>query len=154
MGDRLQVRGPFGFLTWTEPDGGPLGLIGAGTGVAPLASIVRYGAARGLEVPMTLLCSSRDAQDALLAKELDGLRRSLDWLTLVHTFTRDSQDTSASYHRRIDADMLAEVFDTAPRAKRPALYYVAGLGDMVLTVRAMLGALGVADERIYSEDHA
>jgi ferredoxin-NADP reductase len=154
VGDLLQVRGPFGLLTWTERDGGPLALIGAGTGVAPLASIVRYGVARGLKIPMTLLCSSRDGEDALLGKELDWLNRRMNWFTLVRTFTRDPQDTSASYHRRIDADMLAEIFDTAPRAKRPALYYVAGPGDMVLAIQAMLGALGVADDRIYSEDHA
>ncbi len=59
VGDLLQVRGPFGFLTWTEHDGGPLGLVGAGTGVAPLVSIVRYAAARQIAVPMTMLCSSR-----------------------------------------------------------------------------------------------
>jgi ferredoxin-NADP reductase len=31
---------------------------------------------------------------------------------------------------------------------------VAGPADMVLTVRAELGDLGVPDARIYSEDHA
>jgi len=56
--DVLAVRGPFGFLTWTEQDGGPVALIGAGSGVAPLVSIVRYAAARGIETPMTMLCST------------------------------------------------------------------------------------------------
>lgn len=59
-----------------------------------------------------------------------------------------SRDTSAIYHRRIDADMLAEVFESAPPARQPALYYVAGAGEMVIAVRAVLGALGVADDRI------
>lgn len=104
VGDLLQVRGPYGFLTWTEADGGPVGLIGAGTGVAPLAAIVRYAAARRLEVPMTLLCSSRDATTALLGEELEELDRRLPWFRLVCTYTRSPHDRSARYHRRTDAD--------------------------------------------------
>ncbi len=154
VGDLLQVRGPFGFLTWTERDGGPVGLIGAGTGVAPLAAIVRYAAARGLDVPMTLLCSSRDRTTVLLGDELEALGRDMAWFRLLRTFTRDPRDPSVRYHRRIDADMLAEVFEAAPHTRSPSLYYVAGPGDMVIAVRAMLGSLGVADDRIYSEDHA
>ena len=154
VGDLLQVRGPYGFLTWTEADGGPVGLVGAGTGVAPLAAIVRYAAARRLEVPMTLLCSSRDRTTALLGDELEELDRRLPWFRLVRTYTRSTQDRSARYRRRIDADMLAEVFEASEDALRPITYYVAGPGDMVITTRAMLGSLGVADEVIYSEDHA
>ena len=154
VGDHLQVRGPFGFLTWTEHDGGPLGLVGAGTGIAPLVSIVRYASARRLAVPMTLLCSSRDRMTALLVDELEALARVLPWFKLVHTYTRNAHDPSARYRRRIDADILAEVFETHDHTPRPTLYYVAGPGDMVITTRSMLGSLGVVDDVIYSEDHA
>lgn len=154
VGDLLQVRGPFGLLTWTEHDGGPLGLVGAGTGVAPLVSIVRYASARRLAVPMTLLCSSRDRMTALLVDELEALARVLPWFKLVHTYTRNAHDPSARYRRRIDADILAEVFETHDHTPRPTLYYVAGPGDMVITTRSMLGSLGVVDDVIYSEDHA
>ena len=153
VGDLLQVRGPFGILTWTERDGGPVGLVGAGTGAAPLVAIVRYAGARGLDVPMTMLCSSRDPTTALLGDELEALSRDMGWFRLVRAVTRGAA-RSTRYHRRIDADMLAEVFEAAPRARRPSLYYVAGPGDMVIAVRAMLGSLGVADDRIYGEDHA
>ena len=154
VGDRLQVRGPYGFLTWTEADGGPVGLVGAGTGVAPLVAIVRYAAARRLEVPMTLLCSSRDRATTLLGEELEVLGRRLSWFRLVYTYTRSPHDRSARYRRRVDADMFAEVFEASGSALRPTTYYVAGPGDMVITTRAVLGSLGVADDVIYSEDHA
>lgn len=155
VGDLLQVRGPFGFLTWTERDGGPVGLIGAGSGVAPLASIVRFAGARRLDTPMTLLHSSRNRATALLGDELDQCRRLRPSFRLVNAFTRDPDDPSVRYHRRVDVDMLAEVFlAVAPPAKGPSIYYVAGPGDMVFAVRAMLGALGVSDDAIYSEDHS
>jgi ferredoxin-NADP reductase len=131
-----------------------VGLIGAGTGVAPLVAIVRYAAAHRLDVPMTLFCSSRDRTTALLGDELEALCRDVAWFRFVRTFSRNLHDPSARYHRRIDADMLAEVFEAVPHRWRPRLYYVAGPGDMVIAVRALLGSLGVADDRICSEDHA
>ncbi|MGH9169535.1 MAG: ferredoxin--NADP reductase [Acidimicrobiales bacterium] len=153
-GDRLQMRGPFGFLTWTESDGGPVGLVGAGSGVAPLASIVGYAAARHLEVPMTLLCSSRDRGTVLLGEQLRELNHRHDWLTVVHTFTRSPHDPSAAHHRRIDLDMLAEVMARTKGRIGEGPFYVAGPADMVSSVRGALGDLGVPDAAIYSEDHA
>src|SRR5215204_6651983 len=45
-GERLELRGPIGgYFTWTEADGGPLLLVGGGSGVAPLMSMLRYRAA-------------------------------------------------------------------------------------------------------------
>ena len=85
-GDILEVRGPFGFLTWTERDGGPLGLVGAGTGASPLAAIIRYAAARGSEIPMTLLCSRRDRSDALLGNELRPRRHPGPEMAMTITY--------------------------------------------------------------------
>ena len=152
-GDLLQVRGPYGFLTWTEHDGGPLLLIGGGSGVAPLVSIVRYAAARVVEVPMTLLCSSRDRSSALLRKEIAELADRHPWFDVVHTFTRSPWDPYARYHRRIDPLMLADML-AGSRAGVPDASYVAGPGDMVLSVTSALGELGIAASSIFSEDHA
>lgn len=154
VGDLLHVRGPFGFLTWTERDGGPVGLIGAGSGVAPLTSIVRYAAARRATVPMTLLSSSRDRRSALLSEPLEALADDEPWFRLARSVTRDPGDRMSSYHRRVDSEMLDEVFTAAPPARRPTVYFVAGPGEMVIAVRAMLSALDVAENRIFSEDHA
>lgn len=153
-GDLLQVRGPFGFLTWTEYDGGPLGLVGAGSGVAPLVSIVREAGRRDSDVPMTMVCSSRDRSTVLLRGPLEDLSREQRSFTLVHTFTRSADDPYANYHRRIDAAMLAEVMSDEYSDVTERSFYVAGPGPMVLSVQHLLVELGVSDERIYTEDHA
>lgn len=155
VGDRLYVRGPFGFLTWTEKDGGPLVLIGAGSGVAPLMSIVRYAAARRAAVPMTVLCSSRDRPAVFLRHALEALDRDQPWLSVAHTFTRSPGDPYARYHRRIDAAMIDEVVRRAPGTDAgEASFLVAGPSDLVASVRRALGALDVPDARTCSEDHA
>jgi ferredoxin-NADP reductase len=155
MGDLLHVRGPFGFLTWSEEDGGPLLLLGAGSGAAPLMSIVRYAAARGATTPMTVLCSSRDRSTVLFRQPLETLDRSQPWLSVVHTFTRDSDDPYPRYHRRIDATMIDEVTATSfGSTHADVTYLVAGPPDMVAAVRRALAQLGVPDARMASEDHA
>jgi ferredoxin-NADP reductase len=155
VGDLLHVRGPFGFLTWSEEDGGPLLLLGAGSGVAPPMSIVRYSAARGATTPMTVLCSSRDRSTVLFRQPLEKLDRSQPWLSVVHTFTRDSDDPYPRYHRRIDAAMIDEVTATSfGSARADVTYLVAGPPDMVAVVRRALAELGVPDARMASEDHA
>jgi len=155
VGDLLHVRGPFGFLTWSEDNEDPLLLLGAGSGIAPLISIVRYAAARGATTPMTLLCSSRDRSTVLFRQPFEELDRSQPWLSVVHTFTRDSADPYPRFHRRIDAAMIDEVTVTSfGSARGDATYLVAGPPDMVTTAHHVLAELGVSDTRISSEDHA
>jgi len=153
-GDLLQVRGPFGDLTWTEVDGGPVVLVGGGSGVAPLASIVRYGAAHGATTPMVMLSSSRTRATALLREPLEALGRDHAWFRLAHTFTRDPAEPHGRFHRRIDAAMLGDVLDETGTDVTAARCYVAGPPDLVSAVRADLVALGASDRSIVTEDHA
>lgn len=151
----MHVQGPFGFLTWSEDGGGPLLLIGAGSGVAPLVSIVRSAAARRATTPMALLCSSRDRHNVLFRQALEELGRAEPWLSIAHTFTRDNGDAYPRYHRRVDTAMIDEITATSfGPARADATYLVAGPPDMVAAARSALAELGVADSRISSEDHA
>ncbi|MGW3289220.1 ferredoxin reductase [Streptomyces sp. NPDC001002] len=67
-GDRVEVRGPVsGFFAW--PGDRPALLIGAGSGVVPLMSMVRHHRARDLSVPLRLLVSARDPEQLIYARE-------------------------------------------------------------------------------------
>src|SRR3712207_5852300 len=51
-GDRLELRGPVGgWFTWEASEGGPLLLVAAGAGIAPLMAIVRHRVATGSGAP-------------------------------------------------------------------------------------------------------
>lgn len=68
-GDVVEVRGPVsGFFAW--PGDRPALLIGAGSGVVPLMSMVRHRRARGLDVPLRLLVSARSPEELVYAREL------------------------------------------------------------------------------------
>ncbi|MGV9452448.1 ferredoxin reductase [Streptomyces sp. NPDC003635] len=67
-GDRVEVRGPLsGFFAW--PGDRPALLIGAGSGVVPLMSMIRHHRAHGLDVPLRLLVSARSPEELIYARE-------------------------------------------------------------------------------------
>src|SRR5262249_44634846 len=54
-GDKLELRGPVGgYFVWEEALGGPLLLVGGGSGIVPLRAILRHHSAAGSEVPVRL----------------------------------------------------------------------------------------------------
>nr|WP_216645234.1 FAD-binding oxidoreductase [Isoptericola halotolerans] len=73
VGDRMEVRGPLGgFFVWRPDDVGPVQLVAGGSGVVPLAAMVRSRAAAGSPAPFRLLCSVRTRADAFWADELSS----------------------------------------------------------------------------------
>ncbi|MFD5632568.1 ferredoxin reductase [Streptomyces sp. NPDC127077] len=67
-GDSVEVRGPnSGFFAW--PGDRPALLVGAGSGVVPLMSMLRHHRARALDVPLRLLVSARSPEELIYARE-------------------------------------------------------------------------------------
>ncbi|MFE2700555.1 ferredoxin reductase [Streptomyces mirabilis] len=67
-GDSVEVRGPLsGFFAW--PGDRPALLVGAGSGVVPLMSMLRHHRARALDVPLRLLVSTRGPEELIYARE-------------------------------------------------------------------------------------
>lgn len=148
-GDRLEVRGPVGRFTWTADDGGPVLLVGAGSGVVPLMSMIRYGVAADLDIPMRLVCSSSNFDHTFYHRDLADLAERYPWLEVVHTFTRNTSDPRATHHRRIDRTMVAE----AVAGQLPTRTYICGPPAMVEDVQGWLAELGVDPDRVRIEKY-
>src|SRR6478752_2822167 len=74
-GDELELRGPIGgYFVWEESLGGPLLLVGGGSGVVPLMAMIRHRAATGSKVPTRLLYSSRTPDEVIYFNELQQLQ--------------------------------------------------------------------------------
>jgi ferredoxin-NADP reductase len=147
-GDKLELRGPIGgYFTWDIADGGPLLLVGGGSGVVPLMAILRHRAATDNGVPTRLLYSSRTADDIIYRDELGRL--AVDGTVDVRlTLTRTQPPDWTGYRRRIDESMLAEV--AWPPLGHP-LVYVCGPTRLVETVASTLVALGHDPARVKTE---
>src|SRR5262245_34882733 len=60
VGDTIEMRGPIGGrFVWEAADGGPILLLGGGSGLVPLMSMIRHRAESGSQAPMLLLLSAR-----------------------------------------------------------------------------------------------
>jgi len=72
-GDTFEVRGPLGgHFVWNASDGGPVLLVGGGSGVAPLMAMARERNRAAPRVPMLLVYSSRTWEDVIFRDELVG----------------------------------------------------------------------------------
>jgi ferredoxin-NADP reductase len=146
-GDQIELRGPVGgYFVWEPSQGGPLLLVGGGSGIVPLMAMIRLRAAAGSDVDTRLLLSSRGWEDVIYREELDALDGS--GLRVVHTLTRSQPPGWTSYARRVDAGMLAEV-GPAP-AERPHVY-VCGPTPFVEAVAEALVKLGHEAQAVKTE---
>jgi ferredoxin-NADP reductase len=145
-GDELEARGPVGgYFVWEPGLGGPLLLVAGGSGVVPLAAMLRQRAAAGSRVPARLLYSSRTLPDVIYRQELDGLGAGVE---VVHTLTRSQPPGWTGHRRRIDPELLGEV--AWPAADRP-LAYVCGPTRLVEAVASGLVGLGYEPGRVRTE---
>ncbi|MEU6841549.1 ferredoxin reductase [Streptomyces sp. NPDC046716] len=133
VGDTVEVRGPLsGFFAW--PGDRPALLIGAGSGVVPLMSMLRHHRLRRLTVPLRLFVSARTAEDLIYGAEYG------DETTPVLTREGD--------RRRLAADHLAPCFTRGAPAWEA---YVCGSNAFAEHASRLLVDLGQPVERIRIE---
>jgi ferredoxin-NADP reductase len=87
--DQFELRGPIGgYFVWNAVMGGPLCLIAAGSGIAPLMAMLRQRDRQTSRVSAVLLHSSRNLEDVIYRKELDAMASRDPDLRVVTTLTR------------------------------------------------------------------
>ena len=146
-GDRIELRGPIGgYFVWEPDEGGPVLLVGGGSGVVPLMAMIRRRDGAGSTADMRLLFSSRSWDDVIYRDELE--RRSGNGLTVVHTLTRTQPPGWTGYSRRIDGAMLDEV---GPTPDQEPHVFVCGPTPFVEAVADALVRLGHQAQRIKTE---
>jgi ferredoxin-NADP reductase len=148
-GDKLELRGPIGgYFVWQPERGGPVLLVGGGSGVAPLMAILRERVVTRSWVAVRLLASWRSWEDIIYRAELERIDREEMGVEVVHALTRSRPKGWSGYARRVDPQMLAEV--GWPARDRP-LCYVSGPTGFVETVASALVELGHQPDMIRTE---
>jgi ferredoxin-NADP reductase len=147
VGDEFELRGPVGgFFVWDPNPGGPVLLVGGGSGIVPLMAMVRRRAANEDAVPTRLLYSARSWEDVIYRDELERYGKRGDGLEIAYTLTREQPLGWTGYSRRVDRDLLSEV---APPDL--SLTFVCGPTPFVEAVAEALVELGHEPSRIKTE---
>jgi ferredoxin-NADP reductase len=146
-GDPLELRGPIGgYFVWEATLGGPLLLIGGGSGIVPLRAIVRHHGEIGSAVALRLLCSARSREDLIYRSELELAAAGA--LELDVALTRTWPDGWQGHRGRVDAGLLERV---AWAPSQSPLVYVCGPSGFVEVVANTLVQLGHEAGRIRTE---
>ena len=150
-GDDIEFRGPIGgHFIWTAEEGGPILLLGGGSGVVPLVSILRHRAAVARQVPAVLVYSARRAEEIIFRDELLKRRASDPNFTLALALTREAPPSSDYHAGRIDAALVGEALDKF--AGKPPLHsYVCGSNAFVEVASRLLLDAGVPFASIKTE---
>jgi ferredoxin-NADP reductase len=148
-GDQFELRGPIGgYFVWNAALGGPLLLVGGGSGLVPLMAMLRHHEAAGSDADARLLLSARTIDDVLYRSELERLghggRRSVQV-----TLTRGSPPPGwDGFTGRIDSEMLAGV---DPGAESRPRVYVCGPTPFVEEAARLLVELGHEPATVHTE---
>ena len=119
VGDEIELRGPIGgHFIWSVFDGGPILLLGGGSGVVPLTSMVRHRAAQGVPVPMLLLYSARTWDEVAFRDELIALDLKRDGFHLALALTREPARREVDFARRVDEAMVTQLLAMLPGVPR------------------------------------
>jgi ferredoxin-NADP reductase len=150
-GTRLRVIGPQGFFTRPLDKAAPSLLVGTGTGVTPLRSMVRHALARGHGAPMTLLFGVRTEGDILYREELERLAATHQELRVEFSLSRAGDDWVG--RRGYVQTHVRELWgDLRERGDAPPHAYVCGLQRMVGAVRELLrNEMQVPRQQVHSE---
>jgi ferredoxin-NADP reductase len=137
-GDSVEVRGPLsGFFAW--PGDRPALLVGAGSGVVPLMSMLRHHRARALDVPLRLLVSARGPEELIYAREYGA--------ETTPVFTRTAPEGTAV--GRLAAEHLAPLLAERPTGGWEA--YVCGSNGFAEHASRLLVEAGQPVDRIRIE---
>ena len=136
QGEEVEVRGPFAsYFVWRGEQ--PVLLIGGGSGVVPLMSMLRHRRLTMPELPMRLVYSARSEEEVIYADELGE--------DAVVTLTREASPGWSGHRGRIDAALIAG------QAYETGLAFVCGSNGFVEAASRLLLDAGYDASRIRTE---
>jgi ferredoxin-NADP reductase len=143
VGDKVEIRGPFGrFFVWRETDEQPVLLIGGGSGVIPLVSILEAHKRSGSATPMHLIYSSHTFDDIIYKDIL------LDNPSVTITLTTSAPKDWTGETGRISVPLLQNIIAGYPSSP---IVYVCGMSRFVSAVNDALQTIGIPLSSIKTE---
>ena len=143
-GDRLDITGPFGVFTLREGDN-DLVFVGGGAGMAPILSLLRNMAERGLQRKATFFYGARTQKDLCFEAELHELEERLPDFRYIPALSEPGDDDGWDGETGLITDVVKRLASDLNGAHA----YVCGPPPMVEAALPLLGQLGVEEKRIY-----
>jgi propane monooxygenase reductase subunit len=145
VGDQLSLTGPYGVFTLRESDDADLVFVGGGAGMAPILSLLRSMAERGIGRRATYYYGARRRRDLCFEDELQALERTLASFRYVPALSEP--DPAEDWDGEVG--LITNVMQRHESDLGKAHAYVCGPPPMVEAALPLLSQLGVPEKRIY-----
>jgi propane monooxygenase reductase subunit len=143
-GDRLELTGPFGVFTLRDSED-DLIFLGGGAGMAPILSLLRSMAERGITRKATYYYGARRRRDLCFEDELRALGQALPGFRYVPALSEPEEADGWEGEVGLITDVVAR-HETSLKGTHA---YVCGPPPMVEAALPLLARLGVEEKRIY-----
>jgi len=150
VGDRLELSGPFGVFTLRESEA-DLVFVGGGAGMAPILSLLRSMAERGIHRKATFFYGARGQRDLCFEEELRAIAEKLPNFTYIPALSHHDPNHGDPNHGDWDGEngLITDVVKRLTGSLAGAHAYVCGPPPMVEAALPLLETLGVEDKRVY-----
>ena len=147
-GDAVVAKGPYGTCFRREARSGPLVLIGGGSGMSPLWSILRDHVASGESRPVRFFYGARTAEDLFFHAEFADFTAKLPDFRYIPALSHAPEDAGWAGERGFIHEVVARTLrEEALGGEIDA--YSCGPPPMIDAVLPVLQMAGVEPERIY-----
>lgn len=143
-GNEIEIKGPFGFFTYAEQR--DVFLIGAGSGIVPLYTILSSIAEKKSTASAKLLYSSKTEKDIIFRKQLDKLQAENKNFDMMHILTR-ADDSWKGRKERIDINLIE---DFAKDLKR-YIFYICGPAEFGKSIKEAILKKGIPSSNVKLE---
>lgn len=150
VGDRIEIRGPVGgHFVWSAGDGGPLLLVGGGSGMVPLIAMLRHRAAAGSPVPTAVCVGARHLADVPFLADLTAMAETDPLVSFTVALSREGPTHPYATAGRLDRALLSAAIARLPAP--PRMVFVCGSNRFVEGVTQPMLDLGVPAAVIRTE---
>src|SRR5579863_5728801 len=141
VGDRLTVTGPYGVFTLRDAPDTDLIFVGGGAGMAPILSLLRSLAERGIERKAVYYYGARRQADLCFEDELRALEQTLPSFRYVPALSEEDWEG--------ENGLITDVVSRNEPALAKAHAYICGPPPMVEAAVPLLTRLGVPEKHVY-----
>lgn len=146
VGDSVSVEGPYGSaFVLDRQDSRPHLFIAAGSGIAPLRSMIRTLLAEGSPPPIELLYGFRNEDDFIYARELKGYQSNRPRFSLLTAHSRPAEGWDGL------AGRIPEVLPALYGSYKGQVVYICGHPEMVTQTVEWLRSVGFPEEAVRKE---
>lgn len=151
VGDVLEAYEPMGLFTFegSADKKRHLFLIGAGSGITPLLSILKSALIAEPQSKITLIYSNRSVESTLFYHELEALKqRYPEQLTIVYLWSTGKNLAMARLNRELLEQLVTAQLSVK---KEDALFYTCGPADYMMMCRITILTMGFTQEQVKKE---